>query len=80
MYETHDADTGHVLAIYDTVTEALADGERFVALVEAQLAANGEGHRDLFWVHLPIYEVATGKLAAANVVGLLPTPARRAHA
>jgi hypothetical protein len=76
MYETHDGDTGHVLAVHDTITDALADAERIAETIEAQLTANGEGHRNLFWVHLPIYDTTTGIRVAGSSYGLLPTPAR----
>jgi hypothetical protein len=79
MYETHDDDTGHVLGTYDTIADALADGERIAELIEAQLAANGEGHRDYFWVRLPIYDADTGAYVAAGAYGLPPTPARAGH-
>jgi NAD(P)H-dependent FMN reductase len=76
MYETHDDDTGHVLAVHDTIAEAIADSERIAEVIEAQLAANGEGHRELFWVRLPIYDADTGAYVAASAYGLLPAPAR----
>jgi hypothetical protein len=76
MYETHDGDTGHVLAVYDTIPAALADAERIAETIEAQLAANGEGNRNLFWVHLPIFDTATGTRVAGSSYGLLATPAR----
>jgi hypothetical protein len=77
MYETHDADTGHVLARYPTVAEAMADTERLADAVADQLAANGEGHRDYLWVRLRILHAETGEFAAASSYGLLPTPPRR---
>lgn len=69
MYETHDGDTGHVLACYPTLAAALADTERLAEAVAAQLAANGEGHRD-FWVLLPIYDAETGQKVAGSAYGL----------
>ena len=75
MYETHDGDTGHVLARYDTIAEAIADTERLADLIEAQLLANGEGHRD-FWIRLPIYDADTGAYIAASSYGLAARPAR----
>ena len=75
MYETHDGDTGHVLARYDTIAEAIADAERLADLIEAQLIANGEGHRD-FWIRLPIYD-ADGAYVAASSYGLASRPARK---
>jgi hypothetical protein len=76
MYETHDDDTGHVLARYPTVAEALADTERLADTVADQLAANGEGHRDYFWVRLLILHAETGEFVAASSYGLPPTPPR----
>ena len=76
MFETHDDDTGHVLATYRSVAEALADTERLADTIAAQLAANGEGHRDLFWVRLRIFHAETGEFAASSGYGLLPTPPR----
>jgi hypothetical protein len=76
MFETHDDDTGHVLATYPTVEAALADTERLADVVAAQLAANGEGHRR-FWVRLRIFDATTGQFAAASAHGLVPAPPRR---
>ena len=76
MFETHDADTGHVLARYPTIADALDDTQRLADLVAAQLAANGEGHHG-FWVCLPIHDAATGEMVAASAYGLPPAAARR---
>jgi hypothetical protein len=69
MYETHDDDTGHVLAVHATIAEALADAERLADLIEVQLAANGEGHSN-FWVRLPILDAGTGEIVAGSAFGL----------
>jgi hypothetical protein len=79
-YEMLDTDTEELLAVHGDLqaTFALADelAEDLAAVVQAQLAANGEGHPGGIPVRLAVHDPVTGEPLGTVVRLTRPAPAR----
>ncbi|HEX3827822.1 MAG TPA: hypothetical protein VHV82_11170 [Sporichthyaceae bacterium] len=81
-YEIWGTDTEELLAIHGNLQAAfaLADelAEELVAVVQAQLVANGEGHPGGIPVRLAVHDPVTGEPLGTVVRLTRPAPARTA--